>query len=170
MIKKEIYNKSSINYKGKDITVNFVKDQYINEPISDNIYNALNDYYNLMHLIKNSWLNKKYILKMDGAGGYIMNGAGYNIYDKNDNLQAWIGVKEKYECIMFILFSESVLYENAYKIFKRSKDRLMMIFDFDEDMWIYSELNINDILKEKKVRKQKKIIKKWLKENIEKIL
>jgi len=26
-----------------------------------------------------------------------MDGAGYNIYDKDDDLQAWIGIKEKIE-------------------------------------------------------------------------
>jgi len=167
MIKKiKISNKGSIIYKGKNVTISYVKDQYINEPISDNICNSINDYYNLMHLIKNSWSNKKYILKMDDAGGYIMNGAGYNIYDKNDNLQAWIGVKEKYESLMFIIFYWGSLYVNAQKNFKGS----MEIFDWDEDMWIYSELDLNDILKEKKVSRQKKIIKEWIKESIEKIL
>jgi hypothetical protein len=159
MIKKTtIKDTGTINFKDKNITVNFVKDQYVNEPISDNICNAVNDYYNLMHLIKNSWINKKYILKMDGAG--------YNIYDRNEELQAWIGIKEKYECLMFIIFYGGVLYDNAEKDYKG----LMEIFDFDEDMWIYSKLDITDILKEKKVRNQKKIIKEWIKENIEKIL
>jgi hypothetical protein len=162
MIKKtKIDKKGSIKYNGKNVTINYVKDQCINEPISDNICNAVNDYYNLMHLIKNSWSNKKYILKMDGAG--------YNIYDKNDKLQAWIGVKEEYECLMFIIFSWGRLYNNAYKIFKKSKDH-MLIFDWDEDMWIYSKLNIIDILKEKDVENQKKIIMEWIKVNIEKIL
>ena len=107
------------------------------KPITDNICNAINDYYNLMQLIKKSWLNKKYILVMDGAG--------YNIYDKNDELQAWIGIKDKYECLMFIIFYGGVLYDNAEKNFKGP----MEIFDFDEDMWIYSELNIIDILQKK---------------------
>jgi len=111
-----------------------------------------------MHLIKKSWLNKKYILKIDGAG--------YNIYDMNDELQAWIGVKEKYDCLMFIIFYGGDLYDNAQKNFKG----LMEIFDYDEDMWIYSKLNFIDILLEKKVKSQKEIIKKWIKENIEKIL
>jgi len=159
MIKKtKIANKGSIKFKGKNVTINYVKDQYINESISENICNSISDYYNLMHLIKNSWSNKKYILKMDEAG--------YNIYDKNEKLQAWIGVKEKYESLMFIIFYWGSLYVNAQKYFKGS----MEIFDWDEDMWIYSELNINDILKEKKVSGQKKIIKEWIKENIEKIL
>ena len=163
MIKKtKINNKGSITFKGENVTINYVKDQYINESISENICNSINDYYNLMHLIKRSWSNKKYILEMDDAG--------YNIYDKNDDLQAWIGVKEKHDCLMFILFSESMLYENAYNIFKRSKNRQMMIFDFDEDMWVYSELKFNDILKEEKVSGQKNIIKEWIKESIEKIL
>jgi hypothetical protein len=162
-----IKDKEPKNLKGKDITYNvtegkYIIAQYVNEPISDNICNAINDYYNLMHLIKNSWSCKKYILKMEEAG--------YNIYDENDNLEAWIGVKEKHECIMFIIFYCGRLYNNAYKIFKRSKNRLMMIFDSDEDIWIYSKLNINDILKEKKYSSQKKIIKEWIKVNIEKIL
>jgi len=159
MIKKTIIkDRGTINYEGKDVPINFMKDQYVNEPISDNICNAVNDYYNLMHLIKRSWSNKKYILKMDGAG--------YNIYDKNDKLEAWIGVKEKHESLMFIIFCWGCLYVNAYKNIKGS----MEIFDWDEDMWIYSELNINDILKEKKFSGQKKIIKEWIKESIEKIL
>jgi len=141
-------NTGIINFKDKNITYNFVKEQHVNEPISDNIYNAINDYYNLMYLIKNSWLNKKFILKMYGAG--------YNIYGINDELQAWIGAKEKYECLMFIIFYGGMLYDNAQKNFKGT----MEVFDFDEDMWIYSKLNFIDILKGKKARDQKEIIKK----------
>jgi hypothetical protein len=162
-----IKDKQPKNLKGKDITYNvteskYIIAQYVNEPISGNICNAINDCYNLMHLIKNSWSNKKYTLKMEEVG--------YNMYDENNNLEAWIGVKEKRECIMFIIFSWGRLYNNAYKFYKKSKNRLMMIFDSDEDMWIYSKLNINDILKKKNYSSQKKIIKEWIKVNIEKIL
>jgi len=118
----------------------------------------MNDYCNLKHLIKDSWLNKNYILKMDGSG--------YNIYDLNDELQAWIGVKEEYGCLMFIIFYGGDLYDNTLKNF----NDLIEVLDYDEDMWIYSKLNFSDILHEKEVRDQKEIIKKWIKENIEKIL
>jgi hypothetical protein len=133
-------------------------DRYINEPISDNICNAINDFYNLMHLIRNSWVNKKYILKMYDAG--------YNIYAKNDELQGWIGVKEKDDCLMFLIFYGGELYDNAERKFKGQ----MEVYDFDEDIWVYSSLNIIDILQEKKVGKQKAIIKKWINENMERIL
>jgi hypothetical protein len=137
---------------------NIVTDRYINEPISGNICNAINDFYNLMHLIRNSWVNKKYILKMYEAG--------YNIYDKNDELQGWIGVKEKDDCLLFLLFYRGELYDNAIRKFKGQ----MEVYDFDEDIWVYSSLNIIDILQKKKVGNQKKIIKKWINENIGRIL
>ena len=136
----------------------FVEDGYVNEPINDNIYNAINDFYNFVHLIKKSWSNKKYILRMSGAG--------YNVFDRDNTLQAWIGVKEKYKCLMFIIFSNGVLHSNAKQNFKGG----MTILDYDEDLWIYSELNIVDILQAKTVNEQKEIIKAWLKENIEPIL
>jgi hypothetical protein len=135
-----------------------VMDRYIYEPISDNICNAIDDFYNLMHLIRNSWTYKKYILKMYEAG--------YNIYDKNDKLQGWIGVKEKDDCLMFLLFYGGELYDNAERKFKGQ----MAIYDFDEDIWVYSSLNIIDILQEKKVGNQKKIMKKWINGNMERIL
>jgi hypothetical protein len=108
-----------------------------------------------MHLIKNSWVNTKYILKMHEAG--------YNIYDKDDELQAWIGVKENDECLMFIIFYGGELYNNK----QRKIEGHMEVFDFDEDIWIYSRLNIIDILQEKKVENQIKIIKKWIGDIIE---
>jgi hypothetical protein len=116
-----------------------------------------------MHLIRNSWVNKKYILKMYDAG--------YNIYDKKDELQGWIGVKEKDDCLMFLLFCGGKLYDNAlYDNGEKKFKGAMEIYDFDEDIWVYSILNIIDILQEKKVGKQKTIIKKWINENMEKIL
>jgi len=158
MIRKTVVKDTgTIDYKGKKVTVKLMEDQYIDEPISDNICISISDYYNLMHLIKKSWSNEKYELKMDGAG--------YRIY-KNNRFQAWIGVKEKYDSLMFIIFPYGRLNNNAEKIFKG----YMKIFDSDEDQWIYSELDINDILQEKSFEEQKMIIEKWLKENIEKIL
>jgi hypothetical protein len=112
-----------------------------------------------MYLIRNSWVSKKYILKMHEAG--------YNIYDKNDELQGWIGVKEKDDRLMFLLFfGGGGLYDSAIEKFKGQ----MEVYDFNEDIWVYSSLNIIDILKEKKFGNQKKIIKKWIGDNMERIL
>jgi hypothetical protein len=155
MIIKTVKETKTINNFNYDIATY----RYINEPISDNICNSINDFYNLMHLIRNSWVNKKYILKMYEAG--------YNIYDKDDELQGWIGVKEKDDCLMFLVFyGGGGLYDKALRNFKGP----MEVYDFNEDIWVYSSLNIIDILQEKKVGNQKKIIKKWINENMERIL
>ena len=135
----------------------FVEEHYIDESISENIISSINDFYNLMHLIKKSWVNKKYHLRMKGAG--------YNIYDENKNKSAWIGIKEKCSSIMFIVYSWGNLYEKAYK----DLDGPMVIYNYDEDLWIYSELEISDIIKETSVEKQKEIISNWLKLEINKI-
>jgi len=42
----------------------FVEEYFEDEPISENILSSINDYFNLMHLIKKSWINKKYRLRM----------------------------------------------------------------------------------------------------------
>jgi hypothetical protein len=42
--------------------------------------------------------------------------------------------------------------------------------DIDEELWVYSELNISDVLKEDDFEKQMEIVKNWLKRDIENIL
>jgi len=150
-IKKKTQNKDLHN-------IFFVEEHYEDEPISKNIFSSVNDFYNLINLIEKSWLNKKYHLKMENMG--------YNIYDKNKNLSAWIGIKEKCSSIMFIIYAWSKLYEKTYKIFNEP----MVIYNYDEDLWIYSELQINDILKEKSFENQRKIVINWIKNGINKIL
>jgi hypothetical protein len=135
------------------------EEQYEDEPISKNICSSIDDFYNLMHLIKKSWINRKYHLRMKEAG--------YTIYDENKTKAAWIGIKEKYKSLMFIIFSDcSSLYENAQKISKGP----MTVFDFDEDLWVYSELKIIDILKGESFEKQKEIVQGWINDTIIKIL
>jgi hypothetical protein len=146
MIKKEVCTKM----EGSD-NMFFVEDKYEDEPIGKNILDSIDDFYNLMHLIKKSWVNKSYHLKMEEAG--------YNIYDENEDLAAWIGVKEKYKSLMFIIHYGSLLYKNARKTLKGP----MEIFDWDEDLWVYSELKIMDILAEENVEKQQKVIENWIK-------
>jgi len=135
-----------------------VEEYYEDEPISKNIVTSIDDFYNFMHLLKNSWLSKKYHLKMENAG--------YNIYDKNKNLSAWIGIKEKCNSIMFIIYVWSRMYKKALKYL----DGPMDIYDWDEDLWIFSELQISKIIKERSVEKQKKIIINWINKEINKIL
>jgi hypothetical protein len=152
MMKKEVETKN----KGEDYIFTF-EEQYEDEPISKNICSSIDDFYNLMHLIRKSWANRKYHLKWEEAG--------YNIYDKNEDLQAWIGIKEKHKSLWFILFYGGILYGNAYKDFKGP----MQVFDFDEDLWVYSKLKITDILKGESFEKQREIIKNWINDNIKKI-
>ena len=136
----------------------FVEDYYEDEPISKKIFSSINDFYNLMHLIKKSWLNKKYHLRMENMG--------YNIYDESNDLSAWIGIKEKWRSIVFIIYTWGKLYGNAYKEFNEP----MVIYNFDEDLWIYSELQISDILEEKSFEAQRKITINWIENKINKIL
>jgi len=156
MIKKE--KKTKISTEGVPNAF-YVEDIYIDEPIGKNIISSISDFYNLMHLIKKSWVNKKYRLKMKEAG--------YNIYDKEKNLSAWIGVKEKSESLMFLILNPSrTFYEKARSQLKGP----MVVYDFDEDLWIFSELKISEILKEENFEDQMKVIKDWIDKNIKKIL
>ena len=136
----------------------FVEEHCEDEPISKNIFNSVNDFYNLVHLIKKSWFNNNYNLNMEDVG--------YNVYDENNDLIAWIGIKEKCNSIMFIIYTFSELYKKARKYLKGP----MVIYDFDEDLWIYSELQISKIIKETSFEKQKEIIINWINEDIIKIL
>jgi hypothetical protein len=161
MIKKTAGKPFPFCFKGKEHIGCIVEEQYEDEPISDAICDAIGDFYNLMHLIRKSWTNKKYVL--------IMHEAGYNIFDKHDELHqellAWIGVKEKSEYLMFIPF-RGMLYAKAQKYSKGP----MVVLDFYEDAWVYSELKISNISKETEFKSQKRIISQWIKENIKPIL
>lgn len=153
MIKKEIKHRiGGVN------NAFWIEEQYEDEPISKNICSSLNDFYNLMHLLEKSWENSKYHLRTEEAG--------YNIYDENEDLVAWIGIKEKYKCIMFIIYYDKILAENARKDFKGP----LIVFDFNEDLWVYAELEIEDIIKEENIEEQEKIIKNWINSKIKKIL
>jgi hypothetical protein len=159
MIKKTVEKeRTSIEFNGADVLVHLMEDQYIDEPISTNICDAINDFYNLMHLIEHSWTSKKYTLKMRDAG--------YDIYDKDGELQAWIGVTEKSEWLRFIIYAYSKMSVKAEDGFKGT----ITIYDYDEDLWIYSELKISDISKEKTEEKQREIVKHWINENVGKLL
>jgi hypothetical protein len=155
VIQKEVKTKIEVAGIGN---VSLVEEQYEDEPITKNICSSISDFYNLMHLLKKSWVNRKYHLRMEEAG--------YNIYDENKKLVAWIGIKEKYECIMFIIYYYGILYQNAYKDFSGP----MTVFDFDEDLWVYDILKIVDIVKEENIEKQTKVIKNWINRKIKKIL
>ena len=94
-----------------------MEDYYEDEPITKNAVSSIDDFYNFMHLLKSSWLNKKYRLKMENSR--------YNIYDNNNNLSAWIGIKGKCDSIIFILFAWS-----KSKLYKKPLNSLM-------DQWLY---------------------------------
>jgi hypothetical protein len=136
----------------------YVEEYYEDEPISENILSSISDFFNLMHLIKKSWVNKKYRLRMKNTG--------FNIYDENNDLSAWIGTKEKYGSIMFIIYDRSKLHKRALKYLEGP----MVIYNWNEDLWIYSELQISDIIKETSVEKQKEVIINWIDKEINKIL
>jgi len=153
MIKRE--KKTKI--EGKDNCF-FVEEEFENEPISKNIVSSIDDFYNLMHLLKKAWVNKRYRLEMQDAG--------YYLYDEENVITAWIGVKEKSETLMFIIFPTGTLYTKARKNLKGP----MFVYDFDEDLWVYSELGIKNILKEEVFENQVEIIKNWIDKEIKKIL
>jgi hypothetical protein len=160
MIKKTVEtSRSTIEIDGKNIPISTMEDQYEDEAISSNLYDSISDFYNLLHLIKNSWTSKKYELRMRDAG--------YEIYAKKDErLEGWIGVPEKWDCLVFLLYYFGDMWHNAEKINKG----LISIFDWDEDWWVYRELKISDIAKEKTEKKQRKVIKSWITETVEGIL
>jgi hypothetical protein len=141
-------------------------EQYIDEPITNNIGKAISDFYNMMHLIENSLDNEKYTLEMRDAG--------YDIYKKKRR-DAWVGVLEKrdhhhwpYEkrignYLVFIVYYDGMM---AKKIWDR--------FDADGSgiycSILYSKLNLNDISKEKTEEKQREIIRTWINKTLEKLL
>jgi putative RNA 2'-phosphotransferase len=135
------------------VPLKYIKYEY--EPISKKINSSIKDFYNLMNLIEKSWTNKKYHLEWKEAG--------FNIYDKYNELQAWIGIKEKKDSLMFIIIYPSDLYERAQS-YSKGKG-IMEILGFDEDLWIYSKLKIVDILKGKSFEKQREIVKRWINDN-----
>jgi hypothetical protein len=136
----------------------WVEEYYEDEAISKSILSSIDDFYNLMHLIQKSWSNKNYRL--------VMKDAGYEIYDKDENLSAGIGVKEKWHSIMFVLYYAGGLYEKAYEKFNKP----MVVIEFNEDLWLYSELQISEILKETSFEKQREVIVNWIETEINKIL
>jgi hypothetical protein len=151
MIKKEVSTKvEGAQFNGKSINAYIEEDQYEDEPITAAIGDSISDFYNLMHLIENSWTNKEYELKMRDAG--------YDIYDKDERVEGWIGIPEKWDCLVFMLYYCGDMWDNAEKI----KKGPITIFDWDEDWWIYSELNLTDISREKIEETQRKIVKAWI--------
>jgi hypothetical protein len=156
----EIYNNRRRYYM--NMTTREVEAKIEDEPVSAHIDSSINDFYNLMHLIEKSWVSKKYHLESKEAG--------YNIYDKNESLQAWIGIKENCKSLMLIIFCDvcgNILYENAQRVYKGTT---MEVFDFDEDLWVYNELRLTDIVKGDSFKKQHKIVKTWINDNITEIL
>jgi hypothetical protein len=135
----------------------FVENQYEREPISNNIDDALNDFYNIMHLLENSWPRKK---------GYrlTMKDAGYNILRKNKKV-AWIGIPKKRSYLFLMLYYGGEPWNNAEKDF----NGLMEVYDYNEDIWVYGKLRLSDIVKEKTEEGQRKILENWLSKIVEKI-
>jgi hypothetical protein len=153
MMKKEIRTETG---RKNCFVVNY---QYIEEAISRNIRYSIDDYYNLMHLIKNSWTNKNYILKQKDAG--------YDIYSKNNKyLGAWIGIKEKSNHLFFIIYYGHGIWKRAQANYKGS----MVVYDMDEDIWVYNEIPLTKIFKEENEETQRKILTEWINETIKKIL
>jgi hypothetical protein len=163
-IKKEL--DCGTEYKGKGY---FIEYQYIDGGISKNICRSINDYYNLMHLIKNSWTNKKYILRQRDAG--------YDIYSQsNKYLGAWIGVPEKSSNLYFFIydydinnhtFIKSGLWEKAEKVNQKWP---MVVYDLNDGIWVYNEILLSTIFKRDNEEDQRKILTEWINETTKKIL
>jgi len=67
---------------------------------------------------------------------------------------------------MFIIHDWSKLRKKALKYL----DGSMTIYNWNEDLWIFSELQISEIIKETSVEKQKEVIINWIDKEINKIL
>jgi hypothetical protein len=154
MMRREIKTETSKNFFA-------VEYQYVEEAISRNICYSIDDYYNLMHLIKNSWTNKNYILKQRDAG--------YDIYSKNDEyLGVWIGVVEKSDYLFFFLYD----IDNGIlgKAIETDFEGPMVVYDFDDGTWIYNKIPLHEIFKEDNEEDQRKTLMRWINETIRKIL
>jgi hypothetical protein len=163
---------SSVDFNGESISVSHMEYQYEDEPISKNILESMNDFYNMMHLIKNSWTNEKYILKNSNAG--------YDIYDENDELVAWFGITEKSKYLDFVITGwGNKIYKKADEVFKldiktlkannEKGIRYTRAVDENED-WIYSKLELENILKGETAIKQREILTDWINKTIGEIL
>jgi hypothetical protein len=157
-------------YKGAKFY--FVVPESIQEPVSENICSSIEDYYNLMHLLRKSWKYKSYHLRISrGYNPYNKSSvsAGYNIYDKDNILCAWFGVEEKSEYIKFIL--QPVFY---YKIVKEAYDSLhgkdSPIEVDDDENTILTKIGLKKIVKAKNYKEQKTILQSWLRHNVYDVL
>jgi hypothetical protein len=162
MIKKDIIiNTGFSKIDGKEFKMSTTEEVYEYEPISKNICCAIDDFYNLMHLIKNSWINTNYILKQRNAG--------YDIYSKDKKLNVWLGVIEKSRHLFFVIYyndHNSDIWDKAERGFKGPKE----VYDFDEDNWIYNKILLSEIFKEDNDHGQRKILEDWINETIKNIL
>ncbi|GHV86641.1 hypothetical protein AGMMS50230_22490 [Spirochaetia bacterium] len=142
-------------------------DQYIHEPITSNIGDAISDFYNMMHLIENSLDNEKYCLKMRDAG--------YDIYNKENEHEAWIGIFEKRDSNDWP-FMEGIGNYLVFMVFYNGKMAKKIWDRFDADgsgtycSILYSKLKLSDISKEKTEEKQREIIQTWINETLEKLV
>jgi hypothetical protein len=137
------------------------EDQDGDEAISNNICEAINDFFDMMRLIKHSWTNDKYLLKQRKAG--------YDICNKRSGKKvgAWIGITGKTEYLKFILYSPyNEIWEKAENGFKGP----MEVYDFDEDLWVYGRLKLTDISKEEKLEDQREILKSWINKTTKELL
>jgi hypothetical protein len=141
-------------------------EQYIHEPITAAIGDSISDFYNMMHLIKNAWTNEEYELKMRDAG--------YDIYNKDKKHEAWIGILEKRDrydwpwkdnignYLVFLVYCEGNMAQKMWERFDADGSGIYVSI-------LYSQLSLDDILKEKTEEDQRKIVKNWLSKIVEKI-
>jgi hypothetical protein len=64
------------------------------------------------------------------------------------------------------IYAWGELYAKAYK----NLNGPMVVYNFDEDLWVYSELQLSDVIKETSFEKQREVIANWIHKDIHKIL
>jgi hypothetical protein len=131
-------------------------------------------------LIRNSWTNKDYKLEI-GAVGYTIYDkysklAGYDIYNKNGEFVAWIGISEKSQDLTFVIMDTdrvagSTSFGYNQTICQKAERGFKGSMEVDEDEnWIYSRLKIKSIVKYKTEKRQREIVKDWIDRIAKKIL
>jgi hypothetical protein len=127
--------------------------EYKYEPINSTIYVGLQQFYNLMALIGNSLDKTKYKLENWASA----NSVGYFIYDKNTKCLGYFGCHEEdSNHILFELIDGDIM-KNI-----NTNETKTIKFIKNENKMFYTRISFDEIINEKTLQKQQKVIQDWV--------
>jgi len=184
---KRVNDEGTVDVNGHTCHVQFVDYVYEDEAVSKNIGASMDDFYNLLHLIEKAWTSKRYVLvpswqwhkvgfDVKRTKGRIsrrdweLYELGMDVIHKEEYPSAWISIGEKYGCIEFII-RDGLLERRAEKIIRKSNNGKMLPKGVDEDEnWVYTDLELAEIIKADDVTGQQGVVRQWIEENINPLL